>query len=181
MSYSHSLWGVNLTTLTSIHGSMKESIVDEIVSSLDEELEDNDAFFEDEIEDGDCPTTETALRQIAQGGDFVADAPAMYGYALQILCQHIGRSIDHDEIAAVRDHPYESALTASGPPIAIPYDKSDFPEIGFIDSSDIAKEIAAIDTSPRPSDQDLADDVAAYRAALQDALDNNLSVVSFRH
>ena len=181
MGYAHCLWGVDLNKLTSFSGSKNESIVDEIVSSLDEELEDNDAFFEDEIEHDESPTTEEALRQIARGDELTSDAPAMYGYALQILCEHIGQQIDHDDIAAVRDHPYESALITSGSPINIPYDEADFPEIGFIAASDIANEIAAIDTAPTPSNQDLVDDAAAYRAALQIAVDKGLSVVSFRH
>ena len=64
MSYAHSLGGVDLDKLTGIGGSKNESIIDELVASLGDELEDNDEFLEDEIEDGDCPSTEDALRQM---------------------------------------------------------------------------------------------------------------------
>ena len=94
-------------------------------------------------------------------------------------------------------------MVASGPPIPIPYDTSDFPEIGFLALADIPEEIQRIDLAPKRatrslaltllakltggligrqmSDQEAAADMEDYRATLQDALDKGLSIVSFRY
>jgi hypothetical protein len=118
------------------------------------------------------------------------------------LCEHLGEMIGGD-VAAVRDHPYKSKLVASGPPIPIPYDQGDFPEIGFLALADIPAEIQRIDAAPRRAkksivmwglrlvsggmvgremnDEEVGEDMAAYREVLQQALDRGLSIVSFRH
>lgn len=126
----------------------------------------------------------------------------MYGYVLKIICEHIGRPIGQD-VAAVRDHPYKSQLETSGPPIPIPYTRADFPEIGYLSLADIPAEIQRIDAAPRKakksllltllslvsggvvgrqmSDAETAEDMDAYRATLQEAVEKKVSVVSFRH
>ena len=106
-------------------------------------------------------------------------------------------------LLSVADHPYASLLVESGPPIPIPYDKSDFPEIGFLSLAQIPNEIKRIDAAPRRPKRNLilsmlclltggragrqmgkaevAEDMAAYRKTLAEALDKNMAIVSFRH
>jgi hypothetical protein len=203
MSYAHMFYGLDLDKLRSMYGSKDDTLVAEVLQAQDAKLKDNDGFFEDRIEQGNFPTSETAVREIIAGsfGKY-EHAEAMYGYVLKILCEHVGEPIGGD-VAAVRDHSYQSQLVASGPPIPIPYDKSDFPEIGFLSLADIPKEIKRIDAAPKRakrslvltlfswlsggmigrqmSDQDAAEDMNAYRATLTEAIDRKLSVVSFRH
>ncbi len=203
MGYSHMFFGVDLDRLKSIYGSGDEAFIAEVLQAQAGELESNDGFFAIEIEDGSWPNSETALREIVAGspGGY-EQAEAMYGYVLKILCQHIGTSIG-DDVAAIRDHPYESQLVASGPPLPIPYNSADFPEIGFLSLADIPNEIQRIDSAPKRAKRSLlltilsllsrgmigrqmdaeetVEDMNAYRSTLTEAVNKGVSVVSFRH
>lgn len=195
-------YGLDLDRLKGVYGSGDEGFVDEVLMAQGEELADKDELFDDMFEEGEGLTSETALREIVFGKPTHENAPAVYGYVLKIICEHLGQPIG-DDVACVRDHPYCSQLYASGPPIPIPYDPADFPEIGFLSLADIPAEIKRIDAAPRKakkslvlslfsllsggvvgrqmSDEDVAEDMEAYRATLQEALDKKLSIVSFRH
>jgi hypothetical protein len=203
MGYCHMFYGLDLAQLQSVYGSGDQRLLEDILSAQAEELDESDAFFESDIENKTCPDSRTALREIFAGsfGKYERADP-MFGYVLKILCIHLGKQIGED-VAAVRDHCYSSQLTASGPPIPIPYDKSDFPEIGFLSSADIPQEIARIDAAPKTvrrslaltiisllthgaighqmSDEEAAEDMAAYRRTLEEALAEGISIVSFRH
>jgi hypothetical protein len=196
MSYQHMFYSVDLDRLKGLYGSGDDAWVADLLKTQSKAIADNDGFFADAIEAGKCPTSESALR------DIDGEAAAMYGYVLKIICEQIGGLIGGD-VAAVRDHPYKSQLVASGPPIPIPYDASDFPEIGFLAVSDIPGEIQRIDAAPwkaqkslmrtvlsslsggvvgrQMNDEEAVEDMNAYRATLQEALAKQVSIVSFRH
>ncbi len=199
MSYQHMFYGVDIDRLKKLYGSGDEAFATDLLRTQAEAIADNDGFFEDY--DG-VPSSDTALRDILAGNTNREGSEAMYGYVLKIICEHIGQPIGQD-VAAVRDHPYKSQLEASGPPIPIPYTRADFPEIGYLSLADIPAEIKRIEAAPRKakksllltllslvsggvigrqmSDAETAEDMEAYRATLQEALEKNLSVVSFRH
>lgn len=199
MGYSHMIYGIDLERLRGLFGSNDEAFIAEILKSQAEEFEDNDAFFEDY---DDCPNSETALREIIAGKIEHKDSEAIYGYILKIICEHIGEFIGAD-IYAVSDHPYKSLLVHSGPPIPIPIDECDFPEIGYIAHADIPKEIAMIEAAPRKAkkrlsnwilrkltkgmvgremdDDEMGEEMDHYKGILKDAKKKGLSVVSFRH
>jgi len=201
MSYGHMFYGVDLDKLKAIYASKDENLLAELLKASAQEIKENDKFFEDEIEGGGFPATKQALREIVVGAfGTYEDAEAMYGYALKIICGHIGHRVGADDVAEVAAHPYESQLVASGPPIPIPYDDSDFPEIGFLSLAQIPEELNRIDSAPKKARrglisttlslltggrqmtaEDLAQDMAAYRRTLTEALDKKLAVVSFRH
>lgn len=214
MGYSHMFYGLDLDRLRSIHGSGDEEFVAEFLRKRAEGSEDNDHSFEDEMEeedeseDGAGPSVETAIREIVAGayGQY-EHAESEYGYLLEAICEHLGEPIGGD-VYAVRDHSYKSKLVASGPPIPIPYDKADFPEIGYLALADIPDEIKRIDAAPkragrtpvrlailrfivrrltgwdicRPMDvEEAVEDMDAYRETLKEAIEKGLSVVSFRY
>jgi hypothetical protein len=201
MSYQHMFYGLDLGRLRSLYGSKDEAFVAEILRAKADDFARNDGFFEDYGED--FPTSEQALREIVAGSIPKREgAEAMYGYVLKIICEHLGRMIGED-VACVSDHPYKSQLVAGGPPIPIPINPADFPEIGHLALADIPAEIKRLDAAPRRarrslkiailrkltggvigremSDDDLAEDMNAYRATLEEARKKNLSIVSFRH
>ncbi|PHS18437.1 MAG: hypothetical protein COA78_02090 [Blastopirellula sp.] len=202
MGYMHMFYGVDLDRVQALFGSNDEAFVEDFLKAQAEELEDNDAFFEDEIEEGDCPSSETALREIVAGKILHEGSPAMYGYVLKIICEHLGESIMYD-VYAVSDHPYKSQLASSGPPIAIPDDPADFPDIGHLSIKDIPAELQRIDAAPQKAkkslvlslinwaskgmiarqmdDDEAIEDMNAYRDTLKEAQSKNLSLVSFRH
>lgn len=187
MGYSHMFYGVDLERLRSIPGSKDEALYEQIATTSDSlGEEEQDALKR--IIMGDCrkePRTEY-----------------LYGYALKAICEHIGEMVG-DEVAAIRDHPYKSKLIANGPPIPIPYTGSDFPEIGYLDKAELAAEYRlATETKPKAkrtllgfllrkasggvigremNAEDVAADMEAYAATLQECMDKQCSLVSFRH
>jgi hypothetical protein len=201
MSYQHMFYGLDLGRLQSIYGSGDEAFVAEVLQAKGGDLADNDEFFRDYVDD--FPTSETALREIVAGSIPKRDGTdALYGYVLRILCEHLGQSIGED-VAKVSEHPYKSRLVANGPPVPIPINPADFPEIGHLPLSEIPNEIKLLDATPRRarrsiklailrrltggiigrqmSDDDLAEDMDAYRATLEEAQHKGVSIVSFRH
>jgi hypothetical protein len=202
MGYMHMFYGLDLERLKALFGSNDQGFVAEVLSVRRQDFESNDDFFGVGTGEGGYPSSETALREMVGGTVTHPHAEALYGYVLKIICEHLGRRIGED-VYAIRDHPYQSQLLHSGPPIRIPYDESDFPEIGYLALADIPAEIARLDAAPRkarkslrfmllgllfkglarfqPSDEEVADDMAAYRATLVAALESQVSIVSFRH
>lgn len=180
-------YGLDLQRLRAIPKSNDINLYDEIAGSAD-------SLDEDELD---------ALKRVITG-ECKAEPHTehLYGYALKAICEHIGEMVG-EEVAAVHDHPYKSKLVANGPPIDIPYTRSDFPEIGFLDISDIpAEHRLATTTEPRAkrsllawllrrmtggmvgremSNEDVAEDMEAYAETLQECMDKNCSLVSFRH
>ena len=203
MSYQHMFYGLDLARLQSTFGCRDEVFLEEVLEKQAEELADVDEFVGGDLDELEMPTAENALREIFAGsiGDYTNAAP-MFGYVLKILCTHLGQPIGTD-VACVRDHPFKSQLVAAGPPIPIPYDKTDFPEIGYLSLTEIPAEIARLDQAPhrakrsffltllnrlsggiigrQMSDEDVIQDMQAYRETLQEALTKRLSIVSFRH
>ena len=176
MSYSHYFYAVDLESVQGIYGSRDMKAIAALAKAK--------------------PKLKPVLEAIVNGEIDDTIEPAGYGYTLMAICESMGKQIG-DDVADVRDHPYESQLACSGPPIPIPYDASNFPQIGFIAASEIKGELKLIDTSPPPSGKRktpgkrrgpaaqmaaaIAEDVAAYREVLQEAMELGLSIVSFRH
>lgn len=196
-------YGVDLDRLKAIYGSKDDKLLTELLKVRAQDIKDNDEWFEDEIKDEGFPTTKQALRELIAGSFGNHEGgKAMFGYALKILCEHIGQRIGADDVADVSVHPYASQLVASGPPVPIPHDK-DGPEIGFLSLAQIPEEINRIDAAPKKArrslfltivsvftggrvgrqmtNEEAAADIAAYRRALTEALDKKLAVVSFRY
>lgn len=181
MSYQHTFYAIDVDKLVGFYGTADDSLLETVISAKREELDDNDEFFEDEIDGGGCPGSAQALGELLiLGAPSSKEHPAMYGYVLGILCDHLGEYLE-EEIVCVGDHPYESRLTTSGPPLPIPYDKGDFPEIGYLASAEIPAEIERIDAAPGVDDEELAEDISNYRALLVTAQSKGLGIVSLRH
>ena len=116
MGYSHSFYAVDVSEVKALIGSKDNGLLEDIIKSQAEDIEYNDECFEDEIEDGDFPDTTTALREIFDGNPRISAEGAMYGYALQVICRHMGQPVEGGEygVANMADHPYESLLVKSG-------------------------------------------------------------------
>ena len=210
MGYSHMFYALDVSELQKIYGSKNEKLLSKILAEQAEEIEDNDAFFEDEIADGDLPDTSTAIRQIFDGNPNMDVDGAIYGYALKIICEHLGEMVWGGEhgVADVTDHPYESMLAKSGIPMKLPA-PNDFPMIGYLAFDNIDAEIAlatgehanvASDSAQQKSElrsiansvglglrraqinaEDIKEDIEAYVETLENAKKLGKGVVSFRH
>jgi hypothetical protein len=178
-------YAVDLQRLRSIPGSKDLSFLERMKESLDDD---------DELD---------ALKRIIMGEcQNEPNTEHLYGYALKAICEHIGEPIG-GEVAAIRDHPYKSKLIANGSPIAIPYSGSNFPEIGYLDHTELAQEYKrATETKPKAkrtllgfilrkisggmigremSAEDVAEDMKEYAQTLKECMDKKSSLVSFRH
>lgn len=189
MGYGHISFRVDLHRARSLFGSGDEALARAVLKKQADDVESNDACFEDKIEDGICPDTATALREILAGQASPPRQTSMYGYMLKILCQQVGKEFG-EEVAAIGEHPYESQLASSGPPVPIPYDARDFPQIGYLELKDIPAEIARLDAAPRIvtpqrwallDEESLNRDMDAYRLTLEQALKKKGDVIAFRH
>jgi hypothetical protein len=170
MGSAHLFFRLDLERLRGLFGSSQDKFAREVLKKQAEDVEDNDLCFEDEINAGTCPDTKTALHEILAGKPTQPRRTSMYGYTLKIICEHIGKQFG-EEVGSVRDHPYESQLVRSGPPVPIPYDPGDFPQIGFLALADIQAEIDRLDAAPRilPPPQPVSNDasLAEMMAALK--------------
>lgn len=203
-------YALDVDKLRQMYGSNNEQLLAEILKSQAEEIEDNDAFFEDDIEDGELPDTATALRQIFEGNPQMDGDGAIYGYTLKIICEHLGELVWGGEygVADVTDHPYDSIMVKSGIPIQLT-EPHDFPMIGFLPFDEIDDELALAtgDHSEVASDsarqksafrslanafglglrhaqidpEDIKEDIDAYVETLEKARKSGKGVVSFRH
>ena len=197
MGYIHNFFAVDLEKFSSIYGSKDRELLASILQEQAEEIEDNDGFFEEEIEDGEMPDTTASITQIFDGAIQTDVEGAMYGYALQMIADHMGERVEGGEygVAAVRDQPFHSLLAESGPPVPIPI-PSDFPEIGFLSLDQLPEEIARArnyqdnlgDNSTltpyqlrMAKSEEVIEDLHAYIETLEQAQKLGLGVVSFRH
>ena len=181
-------YAVDLNRLRSIPGSNDTALLESILANEENSLDDDE---------------QDALKRIITGDiKEEANTEYLYGYALKAICEHIGEMVG-GEVAAVRDHPYKSKLVANGSPIQIPISRSDFPEIGYLDRSELeAEHRLATTTKPKAKRtligfvlrkatggvvgreldaEDIAEDMEEYAETLQECIDKDLSVISFRH
>lgn len=202
-------YAVDIDELTSLFGS-NDDVQREILGACAEEIEDNDACFADEIEDGSVPSTGAAISEIVSGTTSNKTAGFMYGYSLKMICEHLGEYVEGGEygVANVSDHPYQSLLVKSGPPIPIPI-SDDFPEIGFLRLDQVDEEISrassphdkpasesaelmgglrtllsSVGLGLRPGgidEEEIREDIDAYVETLELAKELGRGVVSFRH
>jgi hypothetical protein len=188
MSYCHMFYGVDLDRLRAIPGSNDMALYEAIIADEENSLGDDE---------------QDALKRILAGN--IKNEPHtehLYGYALKAICNHIGEMVG-EEVAAIRDHPYSSKLVANGSPIDIPVNQSDFPEIGYLDRSELeAEHRLATTTAPKAKRtllgfllrkatggavgremdaDDVAEDMEMYAETLQQCINKNCSLVSFRH
>lgn len=158
MGAAHIFFRLDLEQLKGLWGASQEKFARDVLKKQADDIEDNDLCFEDEINEGTCPDTKTALHEILAGNPTRPRSASMYGYTLKIICEHLGKQFGHD-VGSVGDHPYESQLVRSGPPLPIPYEPRNFPQIGFLTLADIPAEIDRLDAAPRtlPPPQPLSD------------------------
>ncbi len=102
MSYSIYAYLVDIEQLQQIHGSKDVTIVPNITDSFSEELEENNEWFESEIESG-APTLIQAVRDIVDGNVEKTEAYWwQYVYALELICKYIGTQLESDELEAIK-------------------------------------------------------------------------------
>jgi hypothetical protein len=140
MGYSTLVYGVDIDRLRSTFGSHDETWLREVEQEFADDLRQNDGRFSDEIRRG-APTLGEALAQILRG-EITGHAGTgfQYGYAVELLCKHLGHPLDNDDlIEFVDDLEIPTGVLSSGPPLPIP-PPLDFPAIGFLTADQVREE-----------------------------------------
>jgi len=147
---------VDEPTIAAFFGSKDERLIADVLAAFPDEVSKNEQSFATQIAAG-APTLEGALRAMANRETSRDPMPHafQYGYALELLCRHLGTRImddEHPELAAsIRVNPrglrmtkeLEWFLSLTHPPIPIPKPE-DFPAVGFLSRNQAARRSAGI-------------------------------------
>jgi hypothetical protein len=190
MSYTLAAYAVDPVLLETTFGSNDLSLLHGIREQCREKIEDYDAQ-EREIYGATSPSTESALVAIFDGTIAPELPPANYGYALEMICESIGRALSYEhfshlnsatfpileQLEWIRDH-FRSDMPY---PIPIPRIE-DFPCISYLKGVEISAIIARPPTPDTISDDDArrvaADMIAEYLHWIREACASNCALVT---
>jgi hypothetical protein len=120
------------------------------------------------------------------GDPLDADFAPQYGYALQLLCGHLGELIPPDFWGGVpwglpEEVGLGHLLNRTGPPVPVPRSR-DFPIIGHWTAAEIAAKVAELGDSHLTSDEEeLQELVDEYEGWLRTAAAKGKAIVFFYH
>jgi hypothetical protein len=178
MGYSTTMYAVDLEDVVRAQGSKDGSLVAKIVKRYAADIEESNAWFEEELADG-APTLDEALRQIVDGAPLDADYGFQYGYALELLCRHFGARVDEDQIGFIEHLGLRTKLNDERPPIEIP-EPDDFPKISHLKRDELGPEIASLEKQlAAPGEQHDAQE--KFIKQLRRAQDRAKAVVTFTY
>jgi hypothetical protein len=176
MGYAYSVYGVDLAKLKALWGCKDAKLAAAIKKKHADRIDDNTESFEDEIEDEDAPTLGVAIDEIFAGKCKQKDHGFQYGYALELLCHHLGKRIDEESLSYFDDwidpllgkakhseKDTQKLIGANTFPIKIP-EPADFPTIGTLDDAGMKKLDAALDKiEPLATDDDAKEIIKELR------------------
>jgi len=171
MGYPYSAFAVDLKKLASVAGSKDARLEAAIRKKFAKRFAENAEWFADDIGAG-APTLDVAVAEIIAGKTPKRSKHGFqYGYAVEVLTQHLGKRIDEDELGlgagdAIEPflkrakRPSFDKLTRNGVfPLPIPR-PADFPDISTMTPKDIATLAAALDAIAPLVEDDPAKEVA---------------------
>lgn len=101
MSYSLSLYAVNLAQVREAVGSGDQKLRRMVGGRFKREMARDDEWFSDQIGNG-APTRYEALRAVIDGGPFDESHAFQYAYAYKMLCEFHGRFLDNSSFSPFR-------------------------------------------------------------------------------
>ena len=172
------------------------SLVKTLRQKFDYRFEEDEDSFDDEDEE-DSKTLEQALVDLLDGNELDDRFGDKYGFALELLCDHFGKSLDSSAWDAMRidwANQVQEDMTQAGieenaisltnhimfrgPPIQIPRDDS--PSIGFLRNNEIEKAADAIDAADLSNvDEEVEESVMQMRGWLRRCKELNRDLVCF--
>jgi hypothetical protein len=182
MGYGTNAYAVDVDRLRSAFGCGDQELLREIETKHAKSFRRRDETFEDKVRDG-APTQGEALRQIIAGEIKGPDwAGFQYGYVLELLCEHLGRALDSDDlIAFISDLEIPTALNESGPPIPIPTPR-DFPSIGYLTAEQVREEYEHLkDQDLSHEDEEIEEARGEFLSYLRQAREKGLGLVTFAY
>jgi hypothetical protein len=145
VSYSLNPYLVDLDALARAVGSKDESIIAAVTAR------DPEAFAEDDGDDEEI-SLGRALRDLVMGNPPVEESAHQYGYALEQLCDHLGKRLDGEDVwEGIRWEVLEATgmeeIMERKPPVPLPK-TDDFPAIGHLTAAEIAEMTARLSQGP---------------------------------
>ncbi|WP_194813955.1 hypothetical protein [Nocardia sp. XZ_19_385] len=101
MSYSLSLYLVDLATVRSAIGSKDDKLRRMMGGRFKTQFAHSDEYWSSEIAEG-APTKYEAVRAVIDGGPFDDSYAYLYGYAYQAICEFHGRFLDNSSFSPFR-------------------------------------------------------------------------------
>ena len=180
-----------------LFGPSTDSLVEKIKQKSAYRFEQDEEDL-DEEDEGQPLTLQQALVDLLDGNDLRSSYGDKYGYALELLCEHFGESLDNSAWSAMRIEWAEQVqeemtqvgieenaisltnhLMFRGSPIQIP-GPTDSPAIGFLRNDEIERAANAIDAADLSNmDEDVEESVLQIRAWLRQCKELNSDLVCF--
>jgi len=198
MSYGIHPYAVSVAEIKRAVGSKDAKLLKTLRKEYRRELKDDaDDLDADEGE----ISLDLALEHLINGDELNEHFGYKYGYALKLLCEHFGDLLNNGKWSALGwdwietvDEALSDAgvdakvfrmdphLTTRGAPIKLP-DIDDFPSIGYVLESEIAKIIEALrPATPKAiDDEEISDSIEQVRTWLNTAAGSHRDLVCFYH
>lgn len=141
MSYTLTPYAVDLAALQQVVGSGDEALLAAVLAENADEPDDDDEL-----------STAQALRHLILGEPRDEAQAYQYGYALEMVCRHLGEQLPGDcwesiRWAVLEQTGFVEVLERSGPPVPLP-PSTDFPRIAHLTPEAAANILAQAGDAP---------------------------------
>lgn len=211
MSYGITPFAVHLKEVESavgcgqaFFGRMKaKRLLRSLKAKFGDRYEEMDEMQRDEIDEEEGEEIrmpfERAMSDLLHGNELRSDCGDLYGYALEMLCQHYGRRFLSNECWSAMRIEWAETVDAAlqyagvdeqklsacnhimfrGPPIAIPA-ADDWPSIGYLRQSEISPALQALDAADLSElDEEVSAAIAELRGWLKTCQERGCDLVCF--
>jgi hypothetical protein len=169
MGYSVYAYLTDAKKVSSIYGSKDQSVLNELLASLKEDLEDLDNSFPDEI--NPHKNAAEVLKDIVSGKVSFRDIPFMYGYVYEKICEYFGKQI------YVAENIWE--LEEQSAFIPIPF-SDDFPYIISIEKTqlkDKKRKFCSLQEGEGIGDSDYEEEMEDLKYIMDEAIEQNMDLL----
>jgi hypothetical protein len=178
MSYVLSPFLVDLVKLRKAVGSRDESLLAAVIDGNSGPFQITEEEYAGQV------SPSLALRQLVMGEKLDQDSAAQYGFALELLCGHLGEEILPDawggiSWGAVEATGLDDVLMGSGPPVPLP-PMPGFPVIAYMTAEAAAGRVSELDDAHAiHDDEELQELLEEYKGWLREAALKTKDVVFF--
>jgi hypothetical protein len=183
MGYGTHACAIDIDRLRSVFGSNDRAMLKALDESYGDTFLRNDEWSADRISEG-APTQREALAQIIEGKITGPDwAGFQYGYATEILCEHLGHWLeDENLIHDIEDLEIPTGLSNyNGLLFPVP-EPDDFPDIRFLTAEQVREDyerLTGLDLSHE--DEELEAAREEFRSYFRQASEKGLGLVTFAY
>jgi hypothetical protein len=173
MSYVLTPYLVDLNKVQQAFGSRDEALVATLIKGSPQQADEEAETLKAKV-----------LRDLIMGEASDPELAEEYGFALEMLCAHVGEVIPPNAWCGVRWAAVNKAglaplLTQVGPPVPLPR-RGDYPTVGHLTADQVAAKVAELgDTHLTSDDQDMQELLQEYEGWLRQAALKGKAIVLF--